>query len=40
MSNFVEIKNKVSEFKKTISVPGDKSLSIRWVLFASLAKEV
>ena len=38
MSNFVEIKNKVSEFKKTISVPGDKSLSIRWVLFASLAK--
>ena len=38
MSNFVEIKNKVGEFKKTISVPGDKSLSIRWVLFASLAK--
>ena len=38
MSNFVEIKNKVSEFEKTISVPGDKSLSIRWVLFASLAK--
>ena len=38
MSNFVEIKNKVGEFKKTISVPGDKSLSIRWVLFASLAR--
>ena len=38
MTNFVEIKNKVGEFKKTISVPGDKSLSIRWVLFASLAK--
>ena len=38
MSNFVEIKNKVGEFEKTISVPGDKSLSIRWVLFASLAK--
>ncbi len=38
MSNFVEIKNKVGKFKKTITVPGDKSLSIRWVLFASLAK--
>ena len=38
MSNVVKIENKIINFKKTIAVPGDKSLSIRWVLFASLAK--
>ena len=38
MSNIIKIKNKIGSFKKIISVPGDKSLSIRWVLFASLAK--
>ena len=38
MSNSLEIKSKIGIFKKTIKVPGDKSLSIRWVLFASLAK--
>jgi 3-phosphoshikimate 1-carboxyvinyltransferase len=37
MSNIVNIKNKIKNFKKIITVPGDKSLSIRWVLFASLA---
>ena len=37
MSNIVKINKKIKDFKKTISVPGDKSLSIRWVLFASLA---
>ena len=37
MSNIVKIKKKIENFKKTILVPGDKSLSIRWVLFASLA---
>ena len=37
MSNIVKIKNKIRNFKKIITVPGDKSLSIRWVLFASLA---
>ena len=37
MSNIVKIKNKIKNFKKIITVPGDKSLSIRWVLFASLA---
>ena len=36
MSNIVKIKSKIVNFKKTITVPGDKSLSIRWVLFASL----
>ena len=38
MPNVVKIKYKIKNFKKTITVPGDKSLSIRWVLFASLAK--
>ena len=38
MSKTVKIKQKIGNFKKTITVPGDKSLSIRWVLFASLAK--
>ena len=38
MSNIVIINNKIENFNKTIKVPGDKSLSIRWVLFASLAK--
>ena len=38
MSNIVKIKNKIGNFKKIIKVPGDKSLSIRWVLFSSLAK--
>ena len=38
MSNIVKIEKKIKNFKKTITVPGDKSLSIRWVLFSSLAK--
>ena len=38
MSNITSIKNKIKNFNKTISVSGDKSLSIRWVLFSSLAK--
>ena len=38
MPNIVKIQNKISSFKKNIIVPGDKSLSIRWVLFSSLAK--
>ena len=37
MSNIVKIDNKIKNFKKIITVPGDKSISIRWVLFASLA---
>ncbi|WP_440913384.1 3-phosphoshikimate 1-carboxyvinyltransferase [Candidatus Pelagibacter sp.] len=40
MSNIVKIKNKIGNFKKTIKVPGDKSLSIRWVLFSSLANGI
>jgi len=38
MPNIIKIKNKIRNFKKKINVPGDKSISIRWVLFSSLAK--
>ena len=34
------INDKIGKFKKVISVSGDKSLSIRWVLFSSLANGV
>ncbi len=34
------IKNKIKTFNKKIFVSGDKSISIRWVLFASLASGV
>jgi 3-phosphoshikimate 1-carboxyvinyltransferase len=37
MSNSIKINNKINKFDKTIIVSGDKSLSIRWVLFSSLA---
>ncbi len=37
MSNFFKVKNKTKSFNKIISVDGDKSLSIRWVLISSLA---
>ena len=40
MSNSVIIKEKINIFNKKISVSGDKSISIRWVLFSSLAKGV
>ena len=37
MPNFITINHKIKNFKKTIIVSGDKSISIRWVLFSSLA---
>ena len=40
MSNKIIIKKKIKNFNKKIYVSGDKSLSIRWVLFASLAKGI
>ena len=40
MSNHIIIKKKITNFKKKISVSGDKSISIRWVLFASIASGV
>ncbi len=40
MTGKIIIKSKISDFDKRINVSGDKSLSIRWVLFASLASGV
>ena len=40
MPKSVEINSKIKKFKKIISVSGDKSISIRWVLFSSLAHGV
>ena len=37
MTNYLTIKKKIINFNKKISVNGDKSLSIRWVLLASQA---
>jgi len=37
MSKIISVNQKIGNFKKIIRVPGDKSLSIRWVLFSSLA---
>jgi 3-phosphoshikimate 1-carboxyvinyltransferase len=38
MPNSIKIHNKINSFNKSITVSGDKSLSIRWVLFSSMAK--
>ena len=40
MSNILINKKKIKKFEKTISVSGDKSLSIRWILLASLASGI
>ena len=40
MPNTIQISNKIDKFNKTIEVSGDKSISIRWVLFSSLANGV
>ena len=40
MSDFVSINKEIKDFNKIISVSGDKSISIRWVLFSSLANGV
>ena len=40
MSNKIILKNKINNFNKKIVIPGDKSLSIRWVLIASLSNGV
>jgi len=40
MSNSIIIKKKIKKFNKIISVSGDKSLSIRWVLISSIASGV
>jgi len=40
MSNTIIIKKRLKKFKKKIFVSGDKSISIRWVLLASLASGI
>ena len=40
MSNSIIIRKKIKEFNKIIKVSGDKSISIRWVLFSSLANGI
>ena len=40
MANSIIVKKKIDSFNKKITVSGDKSLSIRWVLFSSLASGV
>jgi len=40
MSNKIILKKKINIFNKKIYVPGDKSLSIRWALIASLSSGI
>ncbi len=40
MTNKIIFKKKIENFNKKISIPGDKSLSIRWVLISSLSKGI
>ena len=40
MPNLIIINKKIKKFEKKITVSGDKSISIRWVLFSSLASGV
>ncbi len=40
MSSPLIIENKIKDYNKTITVSGDKSISIRWVLFSSLANGI
>ena len=40
MPNKIIFKKKIENFNKKISIPGDKSLSIRWVLISSIANGV
>ena len=40
MPNKIILKEEIPNFYKKISIPGDKSISIRWVLISSLAKGI
>ena len=40
MPNKIILKKKISRFNKKIFIPGDKSISIRWVLISSIADGV
>ena len=37
MKNYLSINSLIPSFNKILNIPGDKSLSIRWVLLASQA---
>ena len=37
MKNYLSINSVIPSFNKVLNIPGDKSLSIRWVLLASQA---
>ena len=39
MVNFVNIKKKINNFNKKLSIDGDKSLSIRWALLSSQSQK-
>ena len=40
MSKIITVNERIKNFNKKIIVPGDKSLSIRWALFASLSEGI
>ena len=40
MSKLITVDNKIKTYDKKIEVSGDKSISIRWVLFASLGSGI
>ena len=40
MPNKIILNQRIRNFNKKISIPGDKSISIRWVLFASLGSGI
>ena len=40
MTNKIIFNKKINSFNKKISVPGDKSLSIRWILISSIANGI
>ena len=40
MPNKIVLKKKIQNFNKKITIPGDKSISIRWVLISSIASGV
>ncbi len=40
MSKLITVDSKIKTYNKKIEVSGDKSISIRWVLFSSLASGI
>ena len=40
MSNLEIVEKKINPYSKKITIDGDKSISIRWVLFSSIAEGI